>query len=72
MRQAVIVALACGTAWGQIPSSNPSFEVASVKPSGPQNVRGSNGGPGTLDPERFTFSGAVLRDLVFNAYLITE
>jgi uncharacterized protein (TIGR03435 family) len=71
MRQAVIVALAFGAAWGQTPTSNLSFEVASVKPSGPQSVRGSSGGPGTRDPERFTYSGAVLRDLLFNAYLQT-
>jgi uncharacterized protein (TIGR03435 family) len=72
MRRAIIdagiFAFACGAAFGQAVESNPSFEVASVKPSGPQSVRNSNGGPGSRDPERFTYNSAVLRDLLFRAY----
>ena len=64
-----IFVFACGVVFGQAAEGNLAFAVASVRPSGPQSVRGSNGGPGTRDPERFTFSGAVLRDLLFNAYL---
>jgi len=44
------------------------FEVASVKPSGPQCVRMSDGGPGSHDPERFSYTSAHLRDLLFVAY----
>ncbi len=49
-------------------NAQPAFEAASVKPSGPQSVRNSDGGPGTRNPERFLFTGAVLRDLLFSAY----
>lgn len=48
--------------------TTPSFEVASVKPSGPQSVRNSEGGPGSGDPERFSFTKSDLRDLIFIAY----
>lgn len=48
------------------------FEVASVKPSGPQSVRMSDGGPGSRDPERFSFTSTVLRDLLFLAYGLTD
>jgi uncharacterized protein (TIGR03435 family) len=44
------------------------FEVASLKPSGPQSIRRSNGGPGTRDPERYSYMRADLRDLIFEAY----
>ena len=63
---------ACATALGQGSESNLTFEVASVKPSGPQSVRGSDGGPNTRDPERFTFNSAALRDLVFRAYGVDD
>jgi uncharacterized protein (TIGR03435 family) len=77
MRRAIIglgiFVFASGIVFGQAAlESNLAFEVASVKPSGPQSVRGSDGGPGTHDPERFTFSRADLRDLIFNAYLTTR
>jgi uncharacterized protein (TIGR03435 family) len=61
--------LAASIACGQ--SAEPTtltFEVASVKLSGPQSIRGSDGGPGTRDPERFTFGGAGWRDLLGLAY----
>ncbi len=44
------------------------FEVASVKPSGLKSVRGSDGGPGSDDPERFSFARARLSDLLYFAY----
>jgi uncharacterized protein (TIGR03435 family) len=44
------------------------FEVASVKPSGPKSVRGSNGGPGTHDPQLYTFGRVTLVDLIWAAY----
>lgn len=47
------------------------FDAASVRLSGPQSVRGSSGGPGSHDPERYTFGKAVLRDLVFQAFGLT-
>jgi hypothetical protein len=59
-----------GKTFGQSPAAagRLSFEVASLKPSGPRSIRGSDGGPGSRDPERFTFGSATLRDLLFNAY----
>jgi hypothetical protein len=60
MRRAIIdagiFAFVCGAALWQAVESNLSFEVASVKPSGPQSVRNSNGGPGSRDPELFTYT----------------
>src|SRR5580704_8871831 len=60
--------LAAGLAWGQAGQSGLSFEVASLKPAKPQSPRMSDGGPGSHDPERYTFNGADLRDLIFTAY----
>jgi uncharacterized protein (TIGR03435 family) len=70
MRRIILAAwiLAAGMTWGQTGQGNTSFEVASLKPAGPQSGRMSDGGPGSHDPERFTFSGADLRDLIFAAY----
>jgi uncharacterized protein (TIGR03435 family) len=48
----------------------PKFEIASVKPSGPQSVRGSQGGPGTKDPTHYSFRSATLRDLIAIAWNI--
>lgn len=67
-----IFAFVCGVALGQAKDDSLSFEVTSVKPSGSQSVRMSNGGPGTRDPERFTFSKAVLRDLLYRAYSLDD
>lgn len=69
---ACIFAFVSTATFGQAGEGSLSFEVASVRPSGPQSVRGSNGGPGTRDPERFTFSKAVLRDLLFRAYGVED
>ncbi len=60
--------LACFAVCGQSAEPDLSFEVASVRLSGPESRRGSNGGPGTKDPGRFTFNRADLRDLIFRAY----
>jgi len=61
------ILLGASLAHGQV-----QFEAASVKPSGPKSVRGSDGGPGKRDPERYHFGRAVLRDLVFTAYGLQE
>jgi uncharacterized protein (TIGR03435 family) len=45
-----------------------NFEVASIKLSGPQSVRGSDGGPGHKDPTRFTYGRAELLSLITMAY----
>ncbi len=45
-----------------------NFEVASVRRSGPQSVRGSEGGPGSSDPTRFTYNRARMADLLFWAF----
>ncbi len=66
-----ILVFPCGFVFGQAAENSPTFEVASVKPSGPGSVRGSEGGPGTRDPERYTYTRADLRDLLFDAYLRT-
>lgn len=44
------------------------FEVASIRPSGTQSVRGSDGGPGHRDPTRFTYGRAELLSLILMAY----
>lgn len=45
-----------------------AFEVASIKSSGPQSVRGSDGGPGSPNPGRYIFNSASLLDLIAVAY----
>jgi uncharacterized protein (TIGR03435 family) len=50
------------------PPARAEFEVASVKPSGPKSIGGSDGGPGSNDPERFSFTRARLADLLYRAY----
>ncbi|HYK18160.1 MAG TPA: TIGR03435 family protein [Bryobacteraceae bacterium] len=40
------------------------FEAASIKPSGPQSARGSNGGPGTSDSQLYTFGRVTLEDML--------
>jgi uncharacterized protein (TIGR03435 family) len=44
------------------------FEVASVKVSSPQSQRGMAGGPGTGDPDRYSFNRATLLDLISIAH----
>ena len=62
--------LFCGSAFGQEHSAR--FEVASVRPSAeatstPANS-GMQGGPGTADPERFTFRNLSVMALLLKAY----
>jgi len=45
-----------------------SFEVASIKPSGPKSMRGSEGGPGSRDPARYRFQVATLLDFITIGY----
>lgn len=45
-----------------------SFEVASIRLSGPKSIRGSEGGPGSKDPTRYTFQRATLTDLILVGY----
>src|ERR1035438_6848853 len=59
-------------AFGQLPDANPTFEVASVKPSAPPTdgrlmVR-MRGGPGTPDPGQITYTNVSLKMLIQNAY----
>ncbi len=58
----IVMAVSTGLACSQ------TFEVASVKASGPKSVRGSEGGPGSSDPSRYRFSAASLLDLIVVAY----
>ncbi len=44
------------------------FEAASIRPSGPQSVRGWEGGPGHRDPTHFRFGQATLKDLIVEAW----
>jgi uncharacterized protein (TIGR03435 family) len=55
---------ACGAVFGQ------TFEVASVKPAAPQasGIMRPSGGPGTSDPERFTYTNVTLKALLLRAY----
>ena len=46
----------------------PVFEVATIKPSTPQSVRGSEGGPGSSDPTRYRFSSAALLEFIAIAW----
>jgi uncharacterized protein (TIGR03435 family) len=62
--------LAGGLTFGQNGEDNLSFEVASVKQSGPTTVRNFDGGPGTKDPGRYTATSATLRDFLFAAYRV--
>ncbi len=44
--------------------AQPQFEVASIKFSTPQSLRGSEGGPGSKDPTHYRFQSATLQDLI--------
>jgi uncharacterized protein (TIGR03435 family) len=48
----------------------PVFDVASIKPSGPRSVRGSDGGPGSKDPSRYIYGVASLGDLIEVAWKV--
>jgi uncharacterized protein (TIGR03435 family) len=62
MRIGLSLFICAGAIFGQM------FEVASVRLSGPKSVRGSDGGPGSKDPTRYTFGRASLHDLILIAY----
>jgi uncharacterized protein (TIGR03435 family) len=47
-----------------------SFDAASLKPSGDKSVRGSDGGPGSRDPGRYTFGQATALDLIMVAWQV--
>ncbi len=51
-----------------ISASAQTFDVASIRLSGPKSVRGSNGGPGSRDPERYVFGKANLMDFIAVGY----
>jgi uncharacterized protein (TIGR03435 family) len=49
-----------------------SFDVASIRLSGPRSIRGSDGGPGSKDPTRYTFGRADLKILILIAYDVED
>lgn len=73
MRKTIVgfagLAFAVGVAFGQ---AQPSFEVASVKPSAGRdfnpNLMGMRGGPGTADPEQIAYTGVTLKNILLGAY----
>lgn len=69
MRALVLFAL-CLVALGQ--DTNTKFEVASIRPSTLPNSTPvparMSGGPGTADPERFTYTNPTVRTLLLRAY----
>ncbi len=73
---AILSVLACGqAAFGQAPDPALKFEVASVRPAAPVQgnlMFGTQGGPGTKDPERVTFTNVNLRLVLQNAYDILD
>jgi uncharacterized protein (TIGR03435 family) len=64
---AILCAVAAGIA---APPQSTRFEVASVKPSGPESVRGESGGPGRKDPTRYRYRAATIEDLIVTAYRV--
>jgi hypothetical protein len=69
MWQTTLLLIFCLTALGQ---AQPAFEASVVKPAGPPtnwNGRtGIEGGPGTDEPGRITYSHLTLRTLLWMAY----
>jgi uncharacterized protein (TIGR03435 family) len=63
----LIVFVSC-RAIGQSADAQLTFEVASVKPSGPRSNGGSDGGPGSTDPGLFFYHSAFFLDLIELAY----
>jgi uncharacterized protein (TIGR03435 family) len=64
----ILMTLISSMAFGQSPETQLSFEVASVKPSGPRSVRMFDGGPGTHDPGRISYTKATLHDVLVKAW----
>jgi uncharacterized protein (TIGR03435 family) len=65
---AVTVVASLSPRWISYAQQLPAFEAASVKRSAANRVCGSDGGPGTHDPELYTNNCARLRGLIFEAY----
>ncbi len=68
-----VIALACPySAYAQAADTRPSFEVASVKPSGPtvpgQYATKMTGGPGSNDPGRVSFEHYPLSWIILSAW----
>jgi uncharacterized protein (TIGR03435 family) len=63
IRQAILFSFLCAAT-----AQTPTFEVASVKRSGPASVRNFEGGPGTRDPGQITCTKASMNDLLAHAY----
>ena len=66
-----VFVFACGPVFGQA-AGKLEFEVASVKPAAPQTggrvFVGRQGGPGTPDPGRVTYTNVALKNLITMAY----
>jgi uncharacterized protein (TIGR03435 family) len=60
--------LACNVMLAQAGDSMLAFDVATLKPSGPQGRRMFDGGPGSKDPGRVRFTKATMQDLLAHAY----
>ena len=60
---AIAFLLACSAA-----APAQTFDVASIKPSTSQSVRGSEGGPGSKDPTRYKFELVAVDSLIALAY----
>ena len=74
-RTAIIIVALCAVALAQKPAS-PTFEVASIKPSAPQEmgrvISGMQGGPGTRDPTQVSFTYATLKMMLTQAYDVQD
>jgi uncharacterized protein (TIGR03435 family) len=72
MRKFLPLLMLAAAARAQSPSPKLEFEVASVKPAAPQTdgrrFVGSQGGPGTADPGRLTYTNSTLKSLITTAY----
>ena len=70
----VLAACLCSLLHAQSAVNDLKFEVASVKPAAPPAggvIRpGPQGGPGSADPARLTYSFSTLRDLLVDAYSV--
>ena len=68
-RVAILLAATAGLGQPQTGgAAAPAFEVASIRPSGPHSIRGSDGGPGSSDPGLYRYGLANLLDLIIVAY----
>jgi uncharacterized protein (TIGR03435 family) len=74
LAETVLAALLCSPALTQSPEANLKFEVASIKTSTPPAAGpirlGQQGGPGSSNPGRVTYSLSTIRDLIVDAYSV--